>query len=470
MSGKPTKGSTVMNRMSPLDASFLHLEDDNSSMHIGSTAIFEGPAPTQDEFRAMVESKLPLVPRYRQKVRFVPLELGRPVWEDDPHFNITYHVRHTALPTPGGQAQLRNLIGRVMSQMLDRTKPLWEMWVVEGLEDGHWALISKVHHAMVDGVSGTDLLAVMLDASPDPARPMGEDWTPEPPVSNVRLLANAVGERAVSPYEIVRGARRIVRAPRQFANEVVETAKGMSSMIGVAVPTAATSLNGPIGPHRRYSWARGSISEVKGVRATLGGTLNDVVLAAISQGFRELLQGRGEDLDGRTVRSLVPVSVRRAGEKGTYNNRVSAMFAELPVGIADPVERLHAVTAQLARLKESKQAVAGDVLTGLAGFAPPVLLAVGTRVAFRAPQRNINTVTTNVPGPRVQLYAAGRKMLEAFPYVPLAGRVRIGIAIFSYLDTLNFGVTGDYNSSPDLDVLAHGIEAGMADLVKAAAG
>ena len=455
-----------MQRMSPLDASFLHLEDDHSSMHIGSTAIFEGPAPTEDEFRAMVASKLPLVPRYRQKVRFVPLELGRPMWEDDPHFNICYHVRHTALPSPGGQAQLRNLIGRVMSQMLDRTKPLWEMWVVEGLEDGHWALISKTHHAMVDGVSGTDLLAVMLDSSPDPVRPAEPQWEPEAPVSNARLIANALGERAVSPYEMLRGARRIARAPRQFATEVVETAKGMSSMIGVAVPTAATSLNGAIGPHRRYSWARGSVSEVKSIRASLGGTLNDVVLAAISQGFRELLQSRGEQVD--TVRSLVPVSVRRPGEKGTYNNRVSAMFAELPVGIEDPVERLRAVTSQLARLKDSKQAVAGDVLTGLAGFAPPVLLAVGTRVAFRAPQRNINTVTTNVPGPRVQLYAACRKMLEAFPFVPLAGRVRIGIAIFSYLDTLNFGLTGDYDTTEDLDVLANGIEAGMADLVKAA--
>jgi WS/DGAT/MGAT family acyltransferase len=252
-------------------------------------AVFDGPAPAQAEFAAMLAARLPLVPRYRQKVRFVPLELGRPVWEDDPHFNICYHVRHTALPTPGGQAQLRNLIGRVMSQMLDRTKPLWEMWVVEGLEDGHWALISKVHHAMVDGVSGTDLLAVMLDASATPERPEPAEWQPEQPVSNMRLLASAVGERAVSPYEILRGARRVVRAPRQFATEVAETAKGMSSMVGVAVPTAATSLNGPIGPHRRYSWARGSVGEVKGVRTALGGTLNDVVLAAISQGFRELL-------------------------------------------------------------------------------------------------------------------------------------------------------------------------------------
>ncbi|MDT7545537.1 MAG: diacylglycerol O-acyltransferase / wax synthase [Actinomycetota bacterium] len=456
-----------MQRLSPQDASFLHMEDDSSSMHIGSTAIFEGPAPTEDEFRTMVASKLPLVPRYRQKVRFVPLALGRPLWEDDPHFNVCYHVRHTALPAPGGQAQLRNLIGRVMSQNLDRTKPLWEMWVVEGLEDGHWALVSKTHHAMVDGVSGTDLLAVMLDSAPDPERPVAPEWKPEAPVSTPRLLAETLGERALSPYELVRGARRIVRAPRSFAGEVAATAKGVASMRGLAVPKAASSLNGSIGPHRRYSWARGSVSEVKTIRNALGGTLNDVVLAAISQGFRELLISRGEPVDGRSVRSLVPVSVRRPGEKGTYNNRVSAMFAELPVGIADPVERLHSVTEQLVRLKESKQAVAGDVLTGLSGFAPPMLLAVGTRVAFRAPQRNINTVTTNVPGPRIQLYAAGRRMLEAFPYVPLAGRVRIGVAIFSYLDTLNFGLTGDYETTEDLDVLAHGIESGMADLVKA---
>ena len=458
----------AVQRLSPQDASFLHIEDDNSPMHIASCAIFEGPAPSQDEVLRMVEAKLPLVPRYRQKVRFVPLDMGRPVWVDDPHFNLCYHVRQTALPAPGGQEQLRNLVGRVMSQMLDRQKPLWEMWVVEGLEDGHWALISKSHHAMVDGVSGTDLLAVLLDSEPEPQRPEPPGWEPEPEVSGARLLGGALAERVASPYEIVRSARRVLRAPRAFAADAAATAQGVRSMAGLAVPTPGSSLNGPIGPHRRYSWARGRVSEVKDIRTALGGTLNDVVLAAITQGFRELLLSRGEKVDGRTVRSLVPVSVRRPSEKGSYNNRVSAMFAELPIGIDDPVERLHAVTAQLMRLKDSKQAVAGDVLTSLSGFAPPVLLAVGTRVAFRTPQRNINTVTTNVPGPRIQLYAAGRRMLEAFPYVPLAGRVRTGIAIFSYLDTLNFGVTGDYDSTPDLDVLAAGIENGMRDLAKAA--
>lgn len=456
-----------MHRLSPLDASFLHIEDDSSPMHIASTAIFEGPPPAHADVLRMVASKLPLVPRYRQKVRFVPLELGRPVWVDDVHFNLDYHVRHTALPSPGSDVQLRNLVGRVMSQTLDRSKPLWEMWVVEGLEDGHWALISKSHHAMVDGVSGTDLLAVVLDNEPDPVRSPPPPWQPTPELSQVELIGAAVAERVFSPYEALRGARSLVTRPRRLVSEVVTTSRGLSSLARLARPQPLSSLNGPIGPHRRYTWARGTVSDIKAVRGALGGTLNDVVLAAITQGFRELLLSRGESVD-RSVRTMVPVSVRKADQKGSYDNRVSAMFAELPVGLTDPVERLHAVTAQLQGLKESHQAVAGETLTSLAGFAPPALLAAGTRLALRLPQRNLNTVTTNVPGPRVQLYAAGRRMLEAFPYVPLAGQLRIGVAIFSYLDSLNFGVTGDYDSTPDLDVLARGISTGLTDLKKAA--
>lgn len=457
-----------MQRLSPLDSSFLHIEDTSSPMHIASIAIFEGPPPKFTDVLTMVASKLAQVPRYRQKVRFVPFELNRPVWVDDVHFDLEYHVRHTALPSPGSDEQLRNLIGRIMSQALDRSKPLWEMWMVEGLEDQHWALISKSHHAMVDGVSGTDLLAVVLDTSADPTRGEIPPWKPEPEMSPAEFLGAAVAERLVSPYEGLRSARSMVVRPRRLLAEIATTSKGLSSMRGLVRRTEESSLNGPIGPHRRYTWTRGSVSEVKAVRQALGGTLNDVVLAAITQGFRQLLVSRGENVEGRTVRSLVPVSVRKAAQKGSYDNRVSAMFADLPVGIDDPVERLHAVTAQLRDLKDSNQAVAGETLTSLAGFAPPALLSAGTRVAMRIPQRNLNTVTTNVPGPRVQLYAAGAKMLEAFPYVPLAGQVRIGVAIFSYLDTLNFGITGDSESNPDLDVLATGIADGLADLKKAA--
>lgn len=401
-------------------------------------------------------------------MRFVPLALSRPVWVDDVHFNLIYHVRHTALPAPGSDEQLRNLIGRIMSQYLDRSKPLWEMWVVEGLDAGHWVLISKSHHAMVDGVAGTDLLAVMLDSQPNPVRAAPAPWSPEVQLSPAEFLGASMAERLLSPYEALRGARSMVVRPRRLLSEIVTTSKGLNSMRHLVTRTPQSSLNGAIGPHRRYTWARGRVSDVKMIRKAVGGTLNDVVLAAIAQGFRDLLISRGESIDGRSIRSLVPVSVRKEDQKGSYENRVSAMFASLPVGIADPLERLRSLTAQLQGLKESNQAVAGETLTSLAGFAPPALLSAGTRLAMRIPQRNLNTVTTNVPGPRVQLYAAGRKMLEAFPYVPLAGQVRIGVAIFSYLDTLNFGITGDYETTADLDVLATGITGGLADLKKAA--
>jgi diacylglycerol O-acyltransferase len=457
-----------MQRMSPLDASFLHLEDQVTQLHIGSVAIFEGPPPPVDELLAMVAGKLPLVPRYRQVVRFVPLALGRPVWTDDHYFNIEYHVRRTALPAPGGEQELRNLVGRVMSQQLDRAKPLWEMWVAEGLEEGRWALVSKVHHCMVDGVAGTDLLTVILDKERDPERARQDSWEPEASPSGVELLADALVERAVSPYEAFRTARAAFRAPRQFATLAVDTTRSLVGMRGLVRRTPPSSLNGPIGPHRRWSWARSQLSDVKVVRAALGGTVNDVVLASITNGFRRLLLSRGESVD-RVVRTMVPVSVRSPGERGTYNNRVSAMFAELPVGITDPKERLDSIRSQMEGLKESRQAVAGEVLTSLSGFAPPMLLALGERVATRVPQRNVNTVTTNVPGPQYPLYASGRRLLEAFPYVPLGGRIRVGVAIFSYDGALNFGVTGDYDSSSDVGVLSAGIEEGVSQLVALAA-
>jgi diacylglycerol O-acyltransferase len=458
-----------MQRLTPLDASFLHMETASSPMTLASTVIFEGPPPTHAEVSQMVARKLPLVPRYRQTVRIVPLEIGRPVWVDDVHFNLDYHVRHTALPKPGSEQQLRNLVGRIMTPRLDRSKPLWEFWVVEGVEDGKWALISKAHHAMVDGISGTDLLTLLLDARAEPDLSEPLPWRPAPRMSEAEFLGAAIAERIFSPYEAFRGARALVVRPRRLAREIAENSQGLVAMRSLLSSKEETSINGPIGPHRRYAWARGTVSEIRTVRTALGGTLNDTVLAVITQGFRDLLIARGENVSGRTLRSLVPVSVRKESHRGTIDNRVSAMFAELPIGVADPVERLHDITDQLADLKESKQAVAGETLTSLAGFAPPVLLSAGTRLAMRRPQRNINTVTTNVPGPRVQLYAAGRKMLEAFPYVPLAGDMRIGIAVFSYLDNISFGITGDYDTTPDIEILAAGIRNGLDDLAKAAA-
>jgi diacylglycerol O-acyltransferase / wax synthase len=457
-----------MDRMSPLDASFLHVENASNHMHIGSVGIFEGPAPNYGDYADLVAGKLPLVPRYRQKVRFVPFDLGRPVWVDDSHFNLGYHLRHTALPPPGGDQELRNLVGRLMAQQLDRTKPLWEMWMVEGLQDGHWALVSKVHHCMVDGVSGSDLLAVMLDPEREPPPANVDTWRPEPEPSDVRLVSEAVGDLVASPYEQFRAMRSAARGWRQLAELFADAARGVASMAGLVRPTAESSLNGPIGPHRRWDWAHTTLSDGKRVRSALGGTVNDVVLTVLTRGFRDLIVARDESPVGRVVRTLVPVSVRLADERGVYNNRVSAMFAELPVGISDPAERLDAIRTQMAGLKESKQAVAGEVLTSLSGFAPALLLAVGTRVAFRIPQRNVNTVTTNVPGPQFPLYACGRQMLEAFPFVPIAGHLRMGVAIFSYNGMLNFGVTGDYDTAPDIGVLCRGVEDGMSELLKLA--
>jgi WS/DGAT/MGAT family acyltransferase len=416
----------------------------------------------------MIRAHLPSVPRYRQKVRFVPLALGRPVWVDDPHFNLGYHLRRTALPSPGGDQELRNLVGRVMSQQLDRGKPLWEMWIIEELSEGRWGVITKVHHCMVDGVAGTELLTVILDTERDPKLPALDDWHPERQPLGAELAVQALARRAVSPYEQLRAVRSAVRSPGRVAGTAAVTARGLWSMTGVVAPPPPSSLNGAIGPHRRWAWARSQLSDVKRVRLAFGGTVNDVVLTAIAGGFRVLLAGREESAQ-RDVRTLVPVSVRSGEQQGEYNNRVSAIFANLPVGIEHPVARLAAMRAQMEHLKHSGEAVAGDVLVGLSGFAPAMLLALGLRAATRMPQRSVNTVTTNVPGPQRPLYAAGRRMLECLPYVPIGGHVRIGVAIFSYDGGLTFGVTGDYDEAPDIEVLCDGIEQSMRELVAAAA-
>jgi diacylglycerol O-acyltransferase len=449
-----------MDRMSPLDASFLAIEDENTPMHIGNVSIFEGPPPTYGDVVRMVASKLPLVPRYRQKVRMVPLQLGRPVWVDDPHFQILYHIRHTAVPSPGSDEQLRNLAGRVFAQSLDRSKPLWEIWIVEGLQGGRWALISKVHHAMVDGVSGTDLLTVLLDHSPDVGDQDIEPWEPTREPGMVELLADTMVDGVRKPIEGVRGLPALARSPLPGGMGIGDVGRTLSTYMAM-LRNKTADLNGPIGPHRRWSWAKSRLADVKEIRQSIPGTVNDVVLATITRGFRDMLMARGADVEGRVVRTLVPVSVRSAQEKGTYNNRVSGMFPDLPVGVADPVERLDIIRRQMDGLKESKSAVGGDSLVQMTGYAPPMLLALGTRLASHVPQNTINTVTTNVPGPQTPLYIQGRQMIEAYPFCPIQGRVRIAIAIFSYLGGLNFGVTADYDSVPDIELLCRGIEEGV---------
>ena len=451
-----------MDWMSPMDASFLHIEGPMNPMHIGGVSIFEGPAPAFERLEEMVEGKLGLVPRYRQRVRFIPLGLGRPVWVDDPHFNLSYHLRHSALPPPGGDEQLRRTAARIFAQRLDRGKPLWEIWMLEGLRENRWALLSKVHHCMVDGVSATDLMSIMFGGD---APATDGAWEPEPEPGGAELVLRTLTHRTFDPSEQLRTVRAAVRAPREALDQARDLLRGMVSGARVLRPLGGSSLVGPVGPHRTWTWAHVRLSDVKAVRSALGGTVNDVVLAIVSGGLRDLLEARGERVDDRTVRALVPVSVRRSGERGVYNNRVSAMFAELPVGIADPAARLDSLRAQMDGLKQSKQAVAGDVLTSLSGFAPPMLLALGARLAARSPSLGLQTGVTNVPGPQQPLHALGRRLLESYPYVPVIGKVRISIAIFSYDGGLYFGVTGDYDSSSDIDILTTGVERSIAELV-----
>jgi WS/DGAT/MGAT family acyltransferase len=451
---------SAMQSMSPQDAMFLHVENDVTPMHIGGVSIFEGPPPAFEDLCAMVERKLHHTPRYRQKVRFVPLNIGEPVWVDDPYFDIGYHLRHSAVPSPGTEAQLRAMAARVFSQHLDRARPLWEIWMVEGLDGGRWALLSKVHHCMVDGVAATDLMSVMFDDAGEPTAPKA--WQPEPEPSRLELVARSATQRVLDPAAQLRS---VLGMRSELLRSVAGTARALAAAAPALRPETS-SLTGPIGPHRVWSWAKAPLTEVKTVRAELGGTINDVVLTIITNGLRDLLVGRGEAIAAdRVVRTMVPVSVRRPGEEGVYNNRVSAVFARLPVAIDDPVERLAHIREQMDGIKSSKQAVAGDTLAQLSGFAPPLLLALGSRVMTRSLRLNMDTATTNVPGPQQPVHALGHRLLESYPYVPIVGTIRIVVAIFSYDGGLYFGVTGDRDHAPDIDTLTGGIETGLSDLL-----
>ena len=460
-----------MDRMSPTDAGFYYAESENTPLHVGSVAVFEGPAPSYGDVVRLLMGKLPLVPRYRQRVRRVPLDLGRPLWVDDPHFQILYHVRHTAVPSPGGEEQLRNLAGRVLGQRLDLAKPLWELWLVEGLDDGRWALISKVHHCMVDGIAGTDLMQLMFDLTPDATHGEPQDWTPQRNPSSLEVVAGAVQDAVTHPLreltrlsgsEGVRGAgRSAVRAGRTLATGVPSMARQL------ATPTAR-SLNGPIGPHRRWAWTDADFDELKGIRTALGGTVNDVVLAAITRGFRDLLERRGSLRQGLVVRSMVPISVRQADQRGQLDNQISAVFVDLPVGEPDPVARLASVRRQMDEHKKVLQAVDARSIIAMGDFVAPTLLSMGVRAALNAGQMWCQAVTTNVPGPRVPLYVLGRRMCSAHAYVPIAGGTRVSIGIFSYLSTMTFGINADFDAFPDVDVLSGGIRRGIDELVAAA--
>lgn len=451
-------------RLTGLDTSFLHLERAGAHMHVASAIVFDGSPPSHEEFRDQIESRLHLVPRFRQKLRFVPFDQGRPVWVDDPFLNLDYHVRRTALPAPGSEEQLRNLAARIFSQQLDRTKPLWELWLVEGLEDARFAVIGKSHHALVDGVSGVDITTVLFDLEPEPEEPplRPPKWAPRPEPTDLELLADALRERATSPREMARGVRAALRGPRQILRGLGATGK----MLEVARSAPHSRFNVEIGPHRRLAFVRADLDDFKAVKNAHGGTVNDVVLSVVAGALGNYLRARGDDTDDLELRAMVPVSVRAAEEHGALGNRVSAMMAPLPVFSRDPVERLRLVTETMGDLKGSGQAVGAELLTRLTDFAPPTIASQAARL--QPAQRFFNLVVTNVPGPQFPLYLLGRRMESFFPLVPLARRQALCVGIMSYDGQLDFGLVGDYDAMADLESFALDLEGAIAEAVATA--
>ena len=457
-------------RLTAVDAAFLAQEGPTSHMHIGAVMVFEGPPPAFEEFADHVRGRLHLVPRYRQKLAVPPLETGRPLWVDDANFNLEYHLRHTALPAPGSEEQLRALAGRIHSQQLDRTKPLWEVWLVQGLEENRFALISKTHHALVDGVAGVDLATVLFDAEPVPTQlPYeGEPWVPQPEPSAVALAARGVRGLARLPFSVAGRALDAAGHPTSSLHAAREAVEGVAEVAWAGLnPAPATPLNVPIGPHRRLVTIRSELSDFKRIKNAFGGTVNDVVLTVVAGGLRRWLISRGARVEGLELRALVPVSIRAAGEHGHMGNRLAAMRGPLPVYVEDPVARLQVVRQAMDGLKESKQAVGAEVLSGVQNLAPPTVLAQASRINFST--RLFNLLVTNVPGPQFPLYALGRELLDLFPVAFLPRDHALAVAIMSYNGGMDFGLLGDYDAMPDLDTLGEMIEEARDELLTAAA-
>jgi WS/DGAT/MGAT family acyltransferase len=455
-------------RLSAVDASFLAQEGRSSHMHVGAVLIFEGPAPAYQDLLEHVASRLHLVPRYRQKLAFPRLEMGRPMWIDDPRLHLEYHVRHTALPAPGSIEELRMLAGRTFSQRLDRTKPLWEMWLVEGLRDHRFALITKTHHAMVDGVSGVDLATVLFDFDPVPKQiEPDEPWTPYPEPSQRELVTDGVKGIARVPFDVAGRALGALRDPAQTVREAREAAEGIGEIVWAGLnPAPETPLNVPIGPHRRVRWVRSRLDDFKEIKDALGGTVNDVLLAVVTGALRRWLRLRGVRTEGLELRALVPVSIRAEHERGALGNRIAAMRGPLPVYCEDPVSRLERVRESMKGLKESKQALGAEVIAGLENFAPPTLLAQASRLNFST--RLFNLIVTNVPGPQFPLYLLGRELEELIPIAFLPEDHALAVAIMSYNGRLDFGLLADYDAMPDIDDFALFLEDSLVELLEAA--
>ena len=458
-----------LDRLTPIDASFLHQEGAHSHMHIGGLTIVEGPPPSMGELLEQIRQRLHLVPRYRHKLAYTVLDSGRPVWVDDPSFNLDYHIRHTALPTPGRWEQLCSLTARIFSQQLDRSKPLWEMWLIEGLEDDRFALITKTHHSLVDGIGGVDLATVLFDLSPEPPpiRHSGNAWQPHPEPGAAELIASGLRGAARVALTVAEGAFDALTHPDHALARAREAAEGIGEIVWAGLnPAPETPLNVPIGPHRRFYGVACELDDFKAIKNAFGGTVNDVVLAVVSGALRSFLISRGYRTEGVELRALVPVSVRVDDDRGETGNRLVAMRGPLPVYITDPIQRLRFVSHAMDGLKESKQAVGAEVIAGAQSFAPPTLLAQASRLNFST--RLFNLIVTNIPGPQFPLYVLGREMLQAFPVAFLPENHGLAIAIMSYNGQMNFGLLGDFDAVPDIDQISTSIAAELENLLSLA--
>jgi len=464
---------TKYDRLSALDASFLHMERLEYPMHVGALSVFEGAQffDTKGHFRIgavrdLVQSRLPLLPRFRRRLMSVPYDQGRPIWVDDERFDITYHVRHTALPKPGSWEHLVSLTTRVQENLLDRERPLWELWFVEGLEDGHVALVQKTHHSLIDGVSGVDVATLLLDITPEFVPPVAQAWTPQEPPSPSQLLIDSLRERATEPAELLRSVRSVMRGPRHAIERAGELSRSLSTMVNRESIAPRTSINARTGRHRLLSVVRVPLADVKAIRHAIGGTVNDVVLAGVGGGLHQFLAVRGDDVEDLRLRVLCPVSVRADEQRGELGNKISAIFVSLPVGPSDPIDRLAAIQAQTADLKEKRQALSADLLLNMSDYVAPTLMSLAARAVHRQPF--VNLIVTNVPGPQVPLYLMGARLIEAFPIVPLTQNLTVVVGILSYNGTLHFGLWADREAGGDLEVLAGGIEDAFAEMTKVA--
>ena len=456
-------------RLSALDNSFLVLERPNAYMHVASTQVHElGPLKRPDggvdaaAIKRLIGATLHLIPRYRQKLQYIPLE-NHPVWVDDDAFNLDYHVRHTSLPRPGTEEQLKRLSARIMQQHLDRERPLWEMWIVEGLEGDRFAIVSKVHHCMIDGISGVDLMNVLMSMTPDQMVPDAPPYIPRPAPSAFELWRHELARRVRVPLEAVRDLRQFIDEAEDARRELFVRGRAVAQWLGSSLRRSSTTpLNQRIGPHRRFDWLRMSLQDVKAVHKSLGGSLNDVVLATVAGAVRRFMELRRVDPDSLSFRVMTPVSVRSDDERGQLGNRVSAWFLDLPIDEDDPQERLARITEATSKLKESRQAIGASVLTRAADWTPSTLLALGARNVTRV--LPFNMVVTNVPGPQQPIYLLGAPMLENYPHVPLTDGLGLGVALLSYDGKLCWGFNADYDLVPDLDEFVVAVRESFAEL------